>query len=132
MIRDAGGVPAQCDRIALARVEYRGDLTFRAFGSSDDDGDEPPRRWRRYGLHADGHWLLFADAGRGWLVRDGLANASAPADLAYGRSTLPPLSTFRTDLGIGLDFDPLGVYVAKSVTDAKEPANFFLRVRRRF
>ena len=125
-------MPAQCDRIALAQVEYRGDLTFRAFGSSDDDGDEPPRRWRRYGLHADGHWLLFADAGRGWLVRDGLANASAPADLAYGRSTLPPLSTFRTDVGIGLDFDPLGVYVAKSVTDAKEPANFFVRVRRRF
>jgi hypothetical protein len=57
---------------------------------------------------------------------------AAPNDLVYSRSSFPELGTFRTDVGVGIDFDPIGVYVAKAVSDAKQPANFFVRVRRRF
>jgi len=62
------------------------------------------------------------------------------SDLVYPRDAVPRFGTFRTDLGVGLDFGSagdndfggLGVYVAKSVSDAGEPANFMVRVRRRF
>lgn len=114
------GVPGQCDRMALAQVEYRGDLHFDLF--TDWEDDDYMRR------HAEGVWVFFADAGRGWLV-----GPPSPGDgLAYSRSQLPPLSTFRTDLGIGLDFDLFGVYVAKSMSTPKERPNFFVRVRHRF
>jgi hypothetical protein len=74
----------------------------------------------------DGAWVFFADAGRGWLV-------NAPGSpLNYGRSELPPLSTYRTDIGAGLDFDIIGIYVAKALSVPKEPANVFLRLRHRF
>ena len=36
--------------------------------------------------------------------------------MSYGRRTFPPLSTFRTDIGLGLDFGGIGVYAAKSVS----------------
>jgi len=45
---------------------------------------------------------------------------------------VPPLSTFRTDVGLGLDFGGIGVYCAKSVSSPTEPANFFVRLRHRF
>ena len=124
------GVPAQCDRIALAQVEYRGDLRFSFSGTMDDDDDDRVR-WR-HRFAAEGHWVLFADAGRGWLVRDARPTPAAPEELVYSRSGFPALGTFRTDVGVGIDFDPIGLYVAKAVSDAKEPANFFVRVRRRF
>ena len=52
--------------------------------------------------------------------------------LNFGRSDLPPLSTYRTDLGAGLDFDLIGVYAAKALSVPREPLNVFLRVRHRF
>jgi len=119
--RPAFGVIALCDRMALAQVEYRGDLRLDAnlFGDDDDGG-------LTLGWHADGVWVLFADAGRGWLV------GPRQGTLQYERDRLPSLGTFRTDLGLGLEFDPVGVYVAKSVSEAKQPANVFVRLRRRF
>jgi hypothetical protein len=126
------GAPAQCDRIALAQVEYRGDLRFSFSGGWDDQQDDD-RRWRiRRRFEAEGNWVLFADAGRGWLVRGVRPDNLAPSDLVYARNSLPALGTFRTDVGVGIDFDPVGLYVAKAVSDAKQPANFFVRVRRRF
>jgi hypothetical protein len=122
------GTPAQCDRVALAQVEYRSDLHIR-FSSSDEDDDD--RRWR-HRFEAEGNWVLFADAGRGWLVRGARPTPLAPDELVYSRSAFPELGTFRTDVGVGIDFDPIGLYVAKAVSDAKTPANFFVRVRRRF
>jgi hypothetical protein len=114
----APGTPGQCDRMALAQVEYRGDLHFDLFTNWDDDD------YMR--SHSTGVWVFFADAGRGWLV-------GAPSDsLTYGRNELPPLSTFKTDLGVGLDFDVLGVYVAKAMTAPRQPANFFVRIKHRF
>ena len=114
----APGTPGQCDRIALAQVEYRGDLHFDLFTNWDDDD------YMR--SHSTGVWVFFADAGRGWLV-------GPPSDsLTYERGALPPLSTFKTDLGVGLDFDVLGLYVAKAMTAPRQPANFFVRIKHRF
>jgi hypothetical protein len=112
------GRPAQCERIGLAQLEYRSDLRI-----SLSDGGDGSRRTR---FRADGAWIFFADAGRGWLV-----NAPASA-LNFGRHDFPPLSTYRTDLGAGLDFDLLGIYVAKALSVPQEPLNVFLRVRHRF
>jgi hypothetical protein len=126
------GVPAQCDRVALAQVEYRGDLHFSATSdydeSSADLSSASHRRhgWWRYSFRTNGNWVLFSDAGRGWTV------GPRSGETTYERDQFPALGTFRTDVGVGLDFDPIGVYVAKSVSDAKEPANFFVRVRKRF
>jgi len=40
---------------------------------------------------------LFADAGRGWRV------GARDNGLTYSRTSFPPLSTFRSDIGFGLD-----------------------------
>jgi hypothetical protein len=112
------GRPAQCERIALAQLEYRSDIRL-----SSTTG-EPGARHVRF--RADGAWVFFTDAGRGWLV-------NAPGSpLNYGRMELPPLSTYRTDIGGGLDFDQFGVYLAKALSEPKEPANVFVRIRHRF
>jgi hypothetical protein len=115
-----GGLPGQCDRMALAQVEYRGDLHFDLFTDWEDD------HYMR--SHSDGVWVFFADAGRGWLV-----GPESPADsLTFDRNKIPSLSSFRTDLGLGLDFDVFGVYAAKAMSAPKEPINFFIRIRHRF
>lgn len=112
------GRPAQCERIALAQLEYRKDLRL-----SFTNGQGGARRTR---FRADGAWLFFADAGRGWLV-------NAPGNpLDIGRQALPPLSTYRTDIGAGVDFTVFGVYVAKALSAPKEPMNVFIRLRHRF
>jgi hypothetical protein len=112
------GRPAQCERIALAQLEYRSDLHV-SFNEGRDAG------WRTR-FRADGSWIFFADAGRGWLV-------NAPGSpMNLGRRDFPPLSSYRTDIGAGLDFDLLGIYVAKALSAPQEPANVFLRLRRRF
>jgi len=58
----------------------------------------------------------------------------------YPASRLPPLRTFLSDVGGGIDLGSggiadvvsFGVYVAKSVSRPSQPANVFVRVRRRF
>ncbi len=112
------GAPALCQRMALAQVEYRGDLRYNI---GFDDSDRAVRYWR----DAGGAWVIFADAGRGWLLGD------RAGELTYGRGQIPSPGTFRTDVGLGLDFTNLGLYVAKATSDLKEPANFLVRVRRR-
>lgn len=115
---EPAGRPAQCERIALAQLEYRSDI--RLSFTTGKDGE------RRTHFRADGAWIFFADAGRGWLV-----NApSSPLNL--GRRDLPALSSYRTDIGAGLDFDLFGIYVAKALSVPEEPMNVFLRVRHRF
>jgi len=115
------GRPGQCDRMALVQAEYRGDLHLDLFTDWDDDD------YMRG--HSTGVWVFFADAGRGWLVAPkGLADDS----LSYERERLPALSSFKTDLGVGLDFDVFGVYAAKAMSKPQEPVNFFVRIRHRF
>jgi hypothetical protein len=103
--------------MALVQVEYRGDLHFDLFGSSEWDNVLRARE--------NAAWIVFFDAGRGWLVRSG---AGAPG---YTSGDIPPLSTFRTDLGVGFDLRLIGFYVAKSLSDPHEPLNFFVRLRHR-
>lgn len=109
------GRPAECDRIALAQLEYRLDL-----------GLDQLRRlvpsW--YGRAAV---VAFVDAGRGWRVRGDATDA-----VDFGTRTLPALNTFLTDVGAGLDFSVVGVYVAKAVSVSSEPPNVFIRIRHRF
>jgi hypothetical protein len=114
------GRPAQCERVALFQAEYRGDLVI---GSPDWDWND---RWYGDLRKADAVWVLFVDAGRGWLVGDRVG------DLQYPSGAFPGFGTFRTDVGFGLDVGLLGVYVSKAVSLAKEPANVFVRVRHRF
>jgi hypothetical protein len=122
---DVPGRPGLCERMIAAQVEYRGALAFR-FSSEGGFDEEEDKRWWRLNYSRQGEWVVFFDAGRGWLV------GPRSGDLQYGRGSLPALSTFRTDVGAGLDFDLIGFFVAKAVSDSKIPANFFVRLRHRF
>ena len=73
-----------------------------------------------------GQWVLFGNSGRGWLV------GPRSGELQYGASDFPDLSTFRTDVGAGVDFGILGFYIAKSASDGSEPPNYLVRLHRRF
>jgi hypothetical protein len=115
------GVPAQCERMMLVQAEYRGDLFMSLFGDWDFDDS-----WRHGGWRHRAQWVLFADAGRGWLV------GPRQGEIRYEKDAIPSLSTFKTDIGIGFDAGLIGLYVANSVSDSKEPPNFFVRVGRRF
>jgi Omp85 superfamily domain len=115
------GVPAQCERMLLFQAEYRGDVWMSLFGDWDWDDS-----WRGGGWHHRAQWVVFADAGRGWLVGDRVG------ELQYPKDRLPSLSTFKTDIGLGFDAGMIGFYIAKSISDSKEPPNFFVRVGRRF
>ncbi|HUF31323.1 MAG TPA: hypothetical protein VMM77_11795 [Gemmatimonadaceae bacterium] len=120
------GRPAQCERIALAQVEYRGDLRIGIGGgpSSNDRNDD---RWHNFKIQHAGQWVVFADAGRGWLVGPGRVG-----QIQYRAGQLPALRTFHTDIGAGLDFDVIGFFVAKSTSHPDQPTNFFVRLRHRF
>jgi hypothetical protein len=108
-----------CDRIALAQIELRQD--FRVNWVRTDWADD----WWRPGFNGRGQWVLFADAGRGWTVGDGIAGARFDKGI-------PPLSSFRTSLGLGLDFGGLGIYLAKAVSTPEEKMNVLIRLGRRF
>lgn len=129
------GDPAQCERAILAQLEYRIALRSRP-GSII--GRTVRIRSRAFTLNPT--LVVFADAGRGWLLAprrsDNLLDPPvvppAPTDLVYSASAIPPLGTFRTDLGVGVDLGLFGIYVAKSLSESGEPVNLFLRARRRF
>jgi hypothetical protein len=104
------GNPALCDRVVLGQVEFRTELASTPFALSNARAV----RVRAAGFTAKPVGVLFADVGRGW------------------RMTSPWPSTYKADVGVGLDLGLVGLYVAKSVTDWPEAANFFVRVRRRF
>jgi hypothetical protein len=113
------GVPAQCDRVLLLQAEFRHDLRF-AFG----DVDLGIGRLRRWGREAQ--WVLFADAGRGWLVGPRLG------DLRFAKGTFPPLDSYRADAGVGIDLAPVGLYLAKALSGPAQDLNFVIRLQRRF
>jgi hypothetical protein len=125
------GQPALCDRIALVQAEYRGNLHFdfhpdwedQSYGGSATSS-RAARRARHF--HRDGSWVVFADAGRGWLVGE------PSGTLTYASGRIPSFETFRTDIGGGLDFGGVGFYLAKAMSDSGEPLRAFLRLRHRF
>jgi hypothetical protein len=116
------GNPAQCERVALAQLEYRNELHSPLL----DFLNWRPIRLRGIGFTVQPTAVAFVDAGRGWLV------GQPSGTLEYSSHSFPRFGTFRTDVGLGLDLGILGIYVAKSVSSSKEPANVFLRVHRRF
>lgn len=116
------GNPAQCERVALLQLEFRNEITSPIF----DFLNAKPIRLRGIGFTVEPTAVAFVDAGRGWLV------GPPSGTLQYRNGSIPPFGTFRTDVGLGLDLGLIGIYGAKAVSDASQPANFFLRVRRRF
>ena len=114
--------PAECERVLLAQVEYRQELPSELF----DVFNRNRIRVRGAVFRVKPDIVVFADAGRGWLVGPRLGT------LRYNSGSLPGIDTFRTDVGVGLDLGIAGIYVAKAVSEAKEPANFFVRIRNRF
>ncbi len=116
------GRPARCERVALAQLEYRQELHSELI----DMFNRNRIRVRGAAFRVRPSGVLFADAGRGWLLgeRDGT--------LRYPTGTIPSFDTFRTDLGLGIDLGIAGLYVAKAVSASKEPANFFVLISNRF
>ncbi|MBI2797342.1 MAG: hypothetical protein HYX65_11640 [Gemmatimonadetes bacterium] len=128
------GAPANCDRILLGQIEFRGSLDFNLFSNVFDTFDASPYAGRREPRRSpsrwssrsrSGGWVLFADAGRGWTV-----GGNIPGVSYSGR--IPEFSTFRTDAGVGFEFDPVGVYYAKALSEGSRPGVWFVRLRHRF
>lgn len=124
------GRPAQCERIILTQAEFKGDLRINLFGK-DNYGDS---RWRFNGIHADGTWVLFANAGRGWLVNAGGASLSSDAAdaLLFESGRMPSPGTWNVDLGGGFDFGDFGVYIAQAVSRGGLSPNIYMRLSKRF
>ncbi len=116
------GNPAQCDRVALMQAEYRSELHPHFL----DVVNSRAIRLRPIGFTVRPIAVAFVDAGRGWLV------GRRAGDLTYPSASIPSLATFKTDIGLGVDFGLFGLYVAKAVSDENEPANLIIRLRRRF
>lgn len=114
------GTPGQCDRIALAQLELRGH--FFAGSLRDDASDD----WWRPGFNGRMEWVVFADIGRGWLVGPQDGGTSYPSGL------FPPLSSYKSDAGVGIDFGGIGLYVAKALSDGSEHPRLLVRLARRF
>lgn len=114
------GAPTLCDRVMLFQAEFRSDF---GIGWVRDDGRED---WWRPGLNRRASWVLFADAGRGWRI-------GAPYGATTNSTNAPRgLSGFLADLGIGIDFGSVGIYLAKATTRAREPMNVIFRAQHRF
>jgi len=114
------GQPALCDRMVLGQIEYRHDSRIRLFGRRDPDGAQ------RYRVDRDVAFVAFADGGRGWI------SGSRFGDLRYPSGSFPSLSTFKYDVGGGVDLHYVGIYLAKSLTDWSNPVNLLVRLRHRF
>ena len=123
------GSPALCDRALVAQAEFRTHLGLDFGpqwvsdwgGGSDEDHYEP--------FHVSGPDLVvFADAGRAWSV----ARPGNPLPGALPPDGLPTLGSYQADLGLGLDFGPLGFYLAKPLGHAAREVTFSVRMGRRF
>ena len=111
---------AACDRVILAQAEYRGHLSLHwSYGSSAPEDEGAKSLFSLQGPDL----VVLADAGQAWLV------GSGPGRLAANR--LPTFGSWLADLGLGIDWGGLGLYVAQAVT-AGEPLRFTLRLDHRF
>jgi len=102
-----------CDRFLLLQAEYRGKLSLRfqwpGGGWQEDDEREPLRVVPTWDAAPD--WVAFFDAGRGWSER--------------GNEEL------ALDLGLGIAFQRLGIYLAVPLTSGGS-VRLFGRVGPRF
>ena len=111
------GNPAQCERVALAQLEYRNELHSSFF----DFLNSRPIRLRGIGFTVRPTAVAFVDAGRGWLI------GPPSGTLQYSIRSFRASGLSEPMWASGSTWDP-GVYVAKAVSTPKEPANVFLRV----
>ena len=112
---------AACDRVILTQVEYRGHLSLHwAYGAShpEDEGSKSI-----FASLTGPDFVVFGDAGQGWLVGNGPGHI--PSD------KLPSLGSWIGDLGFGIDWGGFGIYLAKAVTSG-EPVRVTLRLDHRF
>lgn len=117
------GHPALCDRVLVGQAEFRTHLGFD-FGPAwaNDWGDDDAERWEP--LHVTGpDIVVFGDAGTGWMVGTG------PGSLPSNK--LPSLGSYHADVGLGVDFGPLGFYLAKALEGSSD-VTFHVRMGRRF
>lgn len=113
----ASNLPALCDRVALMQIEYRGALSWETGGMRE-------AKWWPTELDTP-TWSIFYDVGRGWRAKD-------DGTTTYAVTSFPALNTFKSDLGMGLDFGDVSIALAKSITDHSEPLNVVVRLSRRF
>jgi len=116
----AGTQLAACDRMILTQAEYRGHLTLHWFygrARPEDEGTKSPISLQGPDV------VVFGDAGQAWLVGNGPGHV--PSD------KFPTLGSWLGDIGLGLDWGGLGVYLAKAVTSG-EPVRLTLRLDHRF
>ena len=115
-----GTLVAACDRVILAQAEYRGHISLHwSYGTSAPEDEAAKSLFTLQGPDL----VVVADAGQAWLV------GSGPGRLPASR--LPTLGSWLANLGLGVDWGGLGLYVAKAVT-AGEPLRFTLRLDHRF
>ncbi len=118
------GDASLCEGVLVGQAEFRTHLGFdfgpewaNDWGEDDNDRYEP--------FHVTGpDIVLFADVGRAWMVGNGAGQAPV------GR--VPALSSFKSDIGLGLDTGPIGFYFAKALDRADRPVSFTVRMGRRF
>ena len=119
------GNPAFCDRALIAQAEFRTHLGLDIgpdWATGDFSGDDEARYEP---FHVSGPDLVvFADAGRAWQV--GNVSGTIPSN------RLPAFNTFKTDVGVGLDFGPIGIYLAKPLDRNVGDVTFSVRMGRRF
>jgi hypothetical protein len=119
------GNPAFCDRALIAQAEFRTHLGLDIgpdWATGDFSGDEEERYEP---FHVSGPDLVvFADAGRAWQV--GNVSGTIPSN------RLPAFNTFKADVGVGLDFGPIGIYLAKPLDQNVQDVTFSVRMGRRF
>ena len=111
---------AACDRVLVVQAEYRGHIklnwSYDPRDGRSDDGDAL--------IRLDGPDLVvFYSAGQAWLVGNG------PGRLPSNR--IPTFGTWLQDVGLGTDWNGLGVYVAKAMT-VGQPLRFTVRLDHRF
>jgi len=121
----APGTPALCERVVVGQAEFRTHLglDFGPDWASTEWSDEGTERYEPF--HVTGPDLVvFADAGRAWLV------GSGPGRIPSGE--FPTLGSYQADVGLGLDFGPLGFYLAKPLGRGTSDVTFSARMGRRF
>jgi hypothetical protein len=112
-------LPALCDRIIATQVEVRTRLGLNLGYRLGSDENRPGRF---IGIE-EADLVIFSDAGKGWLAGDG------PGQVPV--NSIPVLSEWALDVGVGLDAGLIGGYLAKSLSES-EPVRFVVRLQRRF
>lgn len=106
---------ALCDRMILVQLDYKGELAAPHVRSLE-----------QYGWPETVRWVVFGDAGRGWLVDRG------PDELRESSWGIPDAGSWLSSVGVGLEAGALGVYLSRAVSTSGRSPNLFIRLGQRF